>query len=94
VEENPGVARLQFQYGRALERGERYLDAVVWYENAVAQGYATAGAHLGNMYETGRGVAQDDSEALRWYCKAAAQADENRAAADWARVELQRLGAD
>ena len=46
------------------------------------------------MYETGRGVAQDDSEALRWYCKAAAQADENRAAADWARVELQRLGAD
>ena len=46
------------------------------------------------MYAEGRGVREDVAYAIRLYRLAAAQADENRAAADWARVELQRFGAD
>jgi len=34
---------------------------------AAAQGNADAQCNLGLMYATGRGVSQDDQEALKWY---------------------------
>ncbi len=37
------------------------------------QGNTAAQNNLGVMYENGRGVTQDDAEALRWYHKAAQQ---------------------
>ena len=40
---------------------------------AVEQGFATAQFNLGNMYSNGRGVPQNDAEAVRWYRMAAEQ---------------------
>ena len=37
------------------------------------QGHGLAQFNLGVMYENGRGVAQDDTEAVRWYRAAAEQ---------------------
>ena len=42
---------------------------------AAEQGLAEAQTWLGVMYEYGKGVSQDDTEAMRWYTKAAAQGD-------------------
>ena len=41
----------------------------------VPQGDADAQFNLGFMYDNGRGVAQNDAEAVRWYRKAAEQGD-------------------
>ena len=40
---------------------------------AAERGNAQAQNNLGLMYETGRGVRQDDAEAVRWYRQAAEQ---------------------
>jgi TPR repeat protein len=44
-----------------------------WYRKAAEQGFAEAQCNLGVMYRLGRGVPQDDAEAMRWYRKAAKQ---------------------
>ena len=41
--------------------------------SAAAQGHALAQSNLGLMYDTGRGVAQNDAEAIKWYRMAAEQ---------------------
>ncbi len=46
-----------------------------WWRLAAAQGHAYAQFNLGNIFENGRGIAQDDAESVRWYCLAAAQGD-------------------
>jgi TPR repeat protein len=43
------------------------------YSLAAAQGHADAQFNLGLMFSNGRGVAQDDAEAVRLYNLAAAQ---------------------
>lgn len=42
-----------------------------WYRKAADQGHAAAQLNLGLMYESGRGVARDDAEALSWMRKSA-----------------------
>ena len=44
-----------------------------WSRLAAEQGHAGAQYNLGLMYGTGRGVPQDDAEAVRWYRLAAEQ---------------------
>ena len=44
-----------------------------WYRLAVDQGYVPALTNLGNMYETGEGVAQDYVQAYMWYDLSASQ---------------------
>ena len=44
-------------------------------EKAADQGHVNAQLNLGNMYEKGRGVAQSDMEAVRWYRTATDQGD-------------------
>ena len=44
-----------------------------WYRKAAEQGDANAQHNLGVMYRNGKGVAQDDGEAVKWYRKAAEQ---------------------
>ncbi|HHV6563032.1 TPA: tetratricopeptide repeat protein, partial [Haemophilus influenzae] len=44
-----------------------------WYRQAAEQGNAKAQFNLGNMYADGRGVKQDNFEAVKWYRKAAEQ---------------------
>ena len=43
--------------------------------HAAEQGDADAQFNLGSMYATGRGVPQDDAEAVRWYRLATEQGD-------------------
>jgi TPR repeat protein len=40
---------------------------------AALQGYAPAQGKLGFMYDTGAGIPEDDTEAVKWYRKAAEQ---------------------
>ncbi len=48
-----------------------HVEAVRWYQRAAAQGDINAQHNLGNMYESGRGVAQNYAEAVAWFRKAA-----------------------
>ena len=41
--------------------------AAFWYRKAADQGDAEAQAHLGILYEDGRGVPEDRIEAQKWY---------------------------
>lgn len=44
--EQPGIARLQYQYGLALWRAKRYGDAEIWLRKASDQGYPSAQTDL------------------------------------------------
>jgi TPR repeat protein len=46
IAEQPGVARLQYQYGLALVRAHRRAEAMVWLRKAADQGYSEAQADL------------------------------------------------
>ena len=61
---------------RDLSQGQTQTqDAVEVIRLAAEQGVAEAQFNLGNMYDLGRGVPQDDTEAVRWYRLAAEQGD-------------------
>ena len=42
-------------------------EAAIWYRRAAEQGNTYAQTFLGHMYANGRGVPQDDAEAVRQY---------------------------
>ena len=44
-----------------------------WYRRAAEQGNARAQRNLGWMFQYGRGVTKDDSQAVLWYRKSAEQ---------------------
>ena len=50
----------------AYERGD-YATALRLYRPLADQGGARAQVNLGFMYDQGRGVAQNNAEALKWY---------------------------
>lgn len=50
-----------------------YAKASAVYQTFAEKGDATAQNHLGWMYQKGRGVDQDDAQAVNWYRKAAEQ---------------------
>jgi len=56
----------------AYNRGD-YAIALAEWQPLAEQGNADAQNWLGFMYQNGRGVAQDDKEAVKWYRKAAEQ---------------------
>jgi TPR repeat protein len=56
----------------AYKRGD-YETAFVEYKVLADQGDARAQSNLGNMYEFGEGVPEDDREAVKWYRLAAEQ---------------------
>ena len=65
----------QFQQGfEATERGDYQTAFKLWLPLA-EQGNASTQFNLGVMYEDGRGVKQDDVEAVKWYRQAAEQGD-------------------
>ena len=61
---------LMLSSGFAQEKDD--LDSI---REAAQQGYAIVQTHLGFMYYTGKGVAQDYQEAAKWFRKAAEQGD-------------------
>ncbi len=70
LRDEPGVARFQFQLGRALAKAQFYEDAIKWYRLAAEQDYAPSQASLAEMYGDGRGVPRDYAEAVAWLRKA------------------------
>ena len=63
----------QFSLGAMLYYGgDDTAEAIDWLRRAAAQKYAPAEFHMGQLYDFGFGVTQNDREALGWYRKAAA----------------------
>ena len=60
-----------FDTGLKAYNQMKYEDAFLIFSHLAEQGDAGAQYQLGVMYADGKGVPQDDSEALRWYCKSA-----------------------
>ncbi|KAG0264758.1 hypothetical protein DFQ27_001030 [Actinomortierella ambigua] len=52
-------------------------DAIILYLEGAAKGYVAAEHNLGRMYEKGRGVQKDRTQAMEWYGKAAEQGHRN-----------------
>ena len=73
VENQPGNARIQFQYARVLDKQKSYKKAFEFYEKAALQGYIIAQNSLGLAYEWGQGVDANNQQAMYWYSKAAKQ---------------------
>jgi uncharacterized protein len=62
----------QFSLGSVLYYGGTDLgQAIEWFRQAAAQRYAPAEFQMGQLYDFGFGVDQNDSVALEWYRKAA-----------------------
>src|SRR5437867_3525709 len=61
------------QHGQAAYDRQDYLTAFREWLPLAQQGYTIAQYNLGLLYAQGRGVAQDDALAARWYGQAAAQ---------------------
>jgi hypothetical protein len=65
----------KINYGlEAYNAGDYKKAYQIWLPEAVG-GDALSQLYLGNMFAQGRGVAQDDKEAVRWYRLAAEQGD-------------------
>lgn len=47
-----------------------YVEAMRWYRQSAAQGYALGEANIGFLYAKGYGVPQDFKEAVHWYLMA------------------------
>jgi TPR repeat protein len=58
----------------AFKNGD-YATALRLWRDLAEQGNASAQASLGYMYETGRGVTKDETQAVLWYRKSAEQGD-------------------
>ena len=63
----------QFQQGFEAIKRDDYQTAFKLWLPLAEQGYSSAQYNLGVMYQYGRGVKQDDFEAVKWYRKAADQ---------------------
>ena len=51
--------------------GNETAQAIDWFRKAASQGYAPAEFQMGQLYDFGFGVEQNDAQALSWYRKAA-----------------------
>ena len=60
-----------YETGKAVSRSN--ADAVVWYQEAAAQGNASAQYHLALLYSHGSGIPRNEPMAVRWLQQAAHQ---------------------
>jgi len=68
-----GSAWADFYDGLAAAQRGDYATALQEWQPLAEQGNAAAQFNLGIMYATGRGVPENDAEAVKWYRKAAEQ---------------------
>lgn len=73
INHQPMNARIQYQYGRVLDKQELHAEAVTWYRKSAKQGYPAAQNSLGYAYEWGQGLETNLQLAVQWYHKAAEQ---------------------
>jgi TPR repeat protein len=72
IQATAGDVVAQFSLGAMLYYGgDETAQAIDWIRKAAAQQYAPAEFQMGQLYDFGFGVAQNDREALAWYRKAA-----------------------
>ncbi len=71
VERNPKVSRLWFQYGRALEKGNKVADAIIAYQEAIKFNHAAALNNIGELYRDGKGFEKNPRKAEEFFAKAA-----------------------
>ena len=72
VRASAGDVVAQFSLGALLYYGGNdTAEAIEWFRKAAARGFPSAEFQMGQLYDFGFGVAQDDREALAWYRKAA-----------------------
>src|SRR5262245_14694347 len=72
AEATAGDVVAQFSLGSFLYYGATNTsEAVDWFKKAAAHGYAPAEFQMGQLYDFGFGVEQDDTQALAWYRKSA-----------------------
>ncbi len=66
------VENAESAYSKAKKYYEngKYTEAVKWYRKAVEAGNADAMYRLGEAYEDGEGVEEDEAEAVKWYREA------------------------
>lgn len=67
----PSNARVWFQLGRALERGNQLPQAITAYERGAELGSLDAVNNLGELYRDGKGVARDPARAEALFRRAA-----------------------
>lgn len=70
----PEEASVSIEAGTSLQTSEG--DVVTWFRRAADQGDAWAQLELGNLYNEGHGVEQDDHEAIKWRLRAAEQGNQ------------------
>lgn len=72
-----GDVEAQYNLGRSYHLGEgvkqSYVDAVEWYQKAVAKGHAAAQCNLGYCYMMGQGVEKSYEQGLKLYRASAEQ---------------------
>jgi uncharacterized protein len=68
-----GAARADFQDGLKAAQSGDFATALREWRSLAEQGLANAQYNLGLTYGNGRGVLQDDREAVKWWRKAAEQ---------------------
>jgi TPR repeat protein len=89
VAADQGYAGAQNNLGDMFYNEKDYEKAARFYRLAADQGYTRAQVNLGNMFYHGRGVAQDNAEAIQLYLLAAekgnttAQSMLKRLKVDW-----------
>ena len=65
------MARKEWSEAKAAHERADYATELQLYQKMSEEGDARAQAHLGVMYDKGRGVRQDFAEALKWFRLAA-----------------------
>ncbi len=75
IELKPDFAEAHNNLGLTYLRKERYPESLTSFRRAleIQPNLPQAQTNLGDMYAKGKGVAQDEAEALRWYRSAAQQ---------------------
>lgn len=71
VTDNPTLARSWFQYGRALEKGNRIADAITAYNKAAQLNSGAAYNNLGELYRDGKGFQKDLNKAEEMFTRSA-----------------------
>ena len=66
-----------YQKGLTAARSGNYASALREFRVLAEQGHASAQYNLGLAYDSGRGVSEDQSLAVKWYRRAAKQGDVN-----------------
>lgn len=62
-----------YKEGKALYDAKDYTKALAKLKSAAEKGHKKAQYRVGQCYDKGRGVAEDDKQAFFWYSKSAAQ---------------------